>query len=188
MPAQWEDELEYDAVTETLHAKHVYVVACRPGEPDPALVTLVCSHLAGVALQTAFASPQALPTAHALWQGRSVPPHFFKLRTRDALEDDVDCFLLELLQQNWKVELDYGLGGATEAHEALLVVASVPAAHRFLEAATGCEQQQGAPLVLLETQGALVAPEEGDVAPTLSTLRGLLQPMLRTLAADVTLT
>lgn len=181
--------MEYDAVTETLHAKHIYVVACQPGDPDPeALVTIIRDRLANVALQTAFASPRVLPAAQAVWQGRSVPPHFFKLRTRDTLDDGsrIGAFVLELLQQNWKTELDYGLGGVTQASESLLVV--TPAAPQLLAAATGDASIRTAPLLaMLETRGALVDPEEHGAALTLDALRSLLQPTLCTVDANVTL-
>lgn len=171
-PAQWDDEQEFDAVTETLHAKHIHVVACQPGQPDPALVTLARNSLADVALQTAFASLQTLPTAEAIWQGRAVAPHFFKLRMRDTLDDDVAAFLFELLRQNWKVELDYGLGGGTDARESLLVVASAPVTQQLVSAATGATPSSVPPLMVIETQGALV--ESGQ--STLEDLRSILAP------------
>lgn len=164
------------------------MAVCRHGlNPDPAFVKLVRSRLGDTPLQTAFSPPSTLPTAQALWQGRCVAPHFFKLRTRDTLEEegsDVEAFLLELLSQNWKVELDYGLGNqGGECHEALLVVAPLCTAQQLLTAAAF--EAPEAPLVMIETQGALVTPVQGGGTATLDQLREQLKPALHVVAADV---
>ncbi len=68
--------------------------------------------------------------AQALWErlGQAGPPLFKKMRQRANLgaagASAADEALGELLGQNWRVELDYGLPGANlEPREDLLVVA-----------------------------------------------------------------
>lgn len=104
---------------------------------------------------------QALPFAQQLWSGRDGAPYFLKVRIRQALDDagtgaaDAQAAAAdvwrELLQQNWKVELDAGLGGAAQEQEALLLVCS-PAAVVELLAAAGVMQP-----------AAGDAPREGSV-------------------------
>ena len=93
---------------------------------------------------------QALPFAQQLWSGRDRAPYFLKVRARDALDtaaagSGADAAAAagkvwqELLQQNWRVELDAGLGGPLPESEALLLVCSPDAVRQLLAAA-------GAPL------------------------------------------
>ncbi len=103
-------------------------------------------------------SVQVLPTAEAIWEGRSVPPHFFKLRTRDSIQANPAVFLDELLRQNWKVELDYGLGGSLEGQEAVLVVSTEEAVDNVVRVAKGCVESGDVDVgkeavTLLVTQG-----------------------------------
>jgi hypothetical protein len=84
--------------------------------------------------------------AEQLWSGRDGPPYFHKVRRRPALDAAAAgeaaaarAFLEEALQQNWRAELDYGLGGKVPEAEALLVVCSPAAAAQLLRAALGGE-------------------------------------------------
>jgi hypothetical protein len=92
---------------------------------------------------------QALPFAQQLWSGRDRAPYFLKVHAREALDTAAATgsraaaaageVWQELLQQNWRVELDAGLGGPLPESEALLLVCSPDAVRQLLAAA-------GAPL------------------------------------------
>lgn len=95
---------------------------------------------------------QALPFAQQVWAGRDKAPFFLKVRQRSQLDgagaagsqeqqqQAAANFFSELLQQNWRVELDAGLGGAAPETEALLVVASSEAVHQLLAAAAAAAE------------------------------------------------
>lgn len=97
---------------------------------------------------------QALPFAQAVWAGRDAAPYFLKVRARaglDAAAGSADAEAAaaaaggvweELLQQNWRVELDAGLGTVGPRSEALLLVAA-PAAVAQLLAAAGAAPDGG---------------------------------------------
>lgn len=153
----YEDELEYDAVREILDPKRVVVVAIGGSDgassssssPPPPLRYAV-----------AFCSKQAKDAATSTWEalGRAGPPLFLKVRVRDALTrlddgggDKADAaaaedFWSELAAQNWRTELDYGLGleanagpvpSAEEREEPVLVVLRSAEAARRLAAHAG---------------------------------------------------
>lgn len=72
--------------------------------------------------------------------------------------------MAELLSQNWRVELDYGLGGNIPESEALLLVCSAPAVQQLLSAAGLCKGGAGASVqpgsvAVLHTSGT--SGEEG---------------------------
>lgn len=89
---------------------------------------------------------QALHFAQQVWSGRDRAPYFLKVRQRAQLDaagagnreqralaaQDVWA---ELLQQNWRVELDAGLGTAAVEREDLLVFATPEAVDQLLAAA-----------------------------------------------------
>ncbi len=97
---------------------------------------------------------QALHFAQRVWAGRDKAPYFLRVRQRtqldtaaaaDTQDEQVaaaEGVWAELLQQNWRVELDAGLGAAAVEREALLVFAA-PAAVAQLLAAAQCSS--GAP-------------------------------------------
>ena len=115
-------------------------VGCAPAEIPPQLSPLACP-----ACPTTL---QALPFAQQLWSGRDRAPYFLKVRARKALDAAATGsgagaaageVWQELLQQNWRVELDAGLGGPLPESEALLLVCSPDGVRRLLAEA-------GAPL------------------------------------------
>jgi hypothetical protein len=77
-----------------------------------------------------------------VWEGRGGPPFFLKVRRRSGLSAASAGAAAaaaevwqELLQQNWRVELDAGLGGAAREHEALLLVCGAGGVSQLLAAA-----------------------------------------------------
>lgn len=94
--------------------------------------------------------------ARQLWAGRDKTPYFLKVRARPALDAcgsseageaaaAAASVWEELLQMNWRVQLDAGLGIAAPVSEALLLVCS-PAAAAQLLAAAGSPLNGGAAL------------------------------------------
>jgi hypothetical protein len=80
----WEDELEYDAITEVLLPKVLHLVAAdQADEPSTQ------RQLAPLALAGAFAAPSSQAAAEQLWAaiGKAGPPLFLKIRTRAALDE-----------------------------------------------------------------------------------------------------
>ena len=83
--------------------------------------------------------------ARQLWSGRDKAPYFLKVRSRPALDAcsssggdaaaAAASLWTELLQQNWRVQLDAGLGSAAPDSEALLLVGSPDAVRQLLAAA-----------------------------------------------------
>lgn len=81
-----------------------------------------------------------------MWAGRDKPPYFLKVRQRAQLDDAAaagheqqaaaaEGVWAELLQQNWRVELDAGLGAAAVERENLLIFAAPEAVAQLLRAA-----------------------------------------------------
>ena len=84
---------------------------------------------------------QELDYATELWAGRDKPPLFLKMRRRVTLDidstDRISQFLEEALQQNWRLDLDAGLGLEEPPAENLLVVCSGDVAESLLKACGG---------------------------------------------------
>ena len=90
---------------------------------------------------------QTMVFARQLWAGRDRAPYFLKVRARPALDAcgsseageaaaaAAASVWEELLQMNWRVQLDAGLGTAAPDSEALLLVCSPAAAAQLLAAA-----------------------------------------------------
>lgn len=98
---------------------------------------------------------QNRPFAEQLWRGRDRAPYFLKVRTRPALDaassgaaGAATEVWAELLQQNWRVELDAGLGGSLQEREALLIVCSPQCAVQLL-ASAGAEAAAGSAPALI---------------------------------------
>ena len=101
---------------------------------------------------TAHHAPQTMDFAGRVWSGRDKAPYFLKVRSRTALDacgsGSADAAAAaasvwqELLQQNWRVQLDAGLGSAAPESEALLLVCA-PEAVRQLLAAAGAPSSSG---------------------------------------------
>jgi hypothetical protein len=134
----YEEDSEYDAVTDAMLPKMVAVVAAPAagagGDGAEALAALRAC-LAPAPLAAAFAGAGEAAFARALWAGRGGPPYFLKVKAREALgaAGGADAFFAEVLQQNWAVLLDAGLGQETRACEWLLVVCAPAAAAALLE-------------------------------------------------------
>jgi hypothetical protein len=136
----YEEEPEYDAVTDALLPKLVAVVAAPAADAGgggaEALAALRAC-LAPAPLAAAFAGAGEAEFARALWAGRDGPPYFLKVKAREALgagaAGGADAFFAEALEQNWAVLLDAGLGQETRACEWLLVVCAPAAAEALLE-------------------------------------------------------
>lgn len=94
-------------------------------------------------LNSAFSSVASKAWAAQLWAGRDAAPFFISVRARQGLDDAAAspaaaaAVWAELLQQNWRVELDYGLGTEVPNSEALLLVAEPGAVRQLLVAACG---------------------------------------------------
>lgn len=88
---------------------------------------------------------QTMEFARQLWAGRDEAPYFLKVRSRPALDACASgggdaaaaaaSVWAELLQQNWRVQLDAGLGSAAPESEALLLVCTPQAVLQLLAAA-----------------------------------------------------
>ena len=179
---RWEEEDDWDALTDALAEKLVVLAAAPAGPAEAGQVEQVpvcgalglqppCLHpplqpspaarptapgppsqlraaLEPLTFAQAFTSAGAEGFAAQLWEGRAGPPYFLRPRRRDALdaaaagEQDGGAAAAaevwgELLSQNWRVELDYGLGTAVQQAEVLLVVAAPAAVRQLLRAAAG---------------------------------------------------
>lgn len=78
----WEDEQEFDAITEVLLPKRIHLVT-------PEHAPKCASMLASARLAGAFAAPSAAAPAEQLWHlelGMGGPPLFLKVRQRPALD------------------------------------------------------------------------------------------------------
>lgn len=86
------------------------------------------------------------------------------MRRRAAFDaGDYSAFARELLCQNWRTDLDYGLGKRMPLFEALLVVADAAAISALAGAILGSslEVKEGAVVVLSTGEGAPPAEGEG---------------------------
>lgn len=101
---RYEEEAEFDAITETLKPKRLYLVPSEAAAPAP-LTTL--SVLSSVPWVCGFCAPAAKDAAESLWAalGQGGTPYFLKIRSRDALgalsagsgtAASVDAFLQEV--------------------------------------------------------------------------------------------
>ncbi|KAL4423115.1 hypothetical protein ABPG77_004798 [Micractinium sp. CCAP 211/92] len=154
----YEDEEEFDALTDAMKSKLVVLVAApTAGEAGAATtdaaVDALRAFLQPLKFVQAFSSQQALQFAQRVWAGRDKAPYFLRVRQRTQLDAAAagaqdqqvaaaEGVWAELLQQNWRVELDAGLGAAAVEREALLIFAA-PAAVAQLLAAAQCSS--GAP-------------------------------------------
>ncbi|EFN54420.1 hypothetical protein CHLNCDRAFT_135784 [Chlorella variabilis] len=152
---RYEDEEEFDAMTDAMREKCVLLVAAPHAAAaggGGGQVDALRACLQPLAINHAFSSQQALPFAQQLWSGRDRAPYFLKVRTRAALDEAgggedaaaaaaaaAEAVWQELLQQNWRVELDAGLGAPLQEREVLLLVCSPRGVEQLLAAA-------GAPL------------------------------------------
>jgi hypothetical protein len=138
----YEEEDEFDSIKDELTPKHLILVTA-PLDDVPALRTA----LQPVPLTACFSGEHHKQTATELWAGRDGAPYFLKVKRRRSLDDGAAAELLtELLEQNWRVALDYGLGVEVPTIETLLIVCDDAAASRVVVACVNEEQdvQRGA--------------------------------------------
>ncbi|GLI61089.1 hypothetical protein VaNZ11_003304 [Volvox africanus] len=152
----WEDEEEFDAITEVVVPKrlHLAVPAAPAGDESTVWCPLSEATLrkmftaSGGRYSVGFSSIKHKAEAEALWRElqQDGPPFFKKVRTRetlDVLEDAgagpdavskaAEELWGELCGQTWRVELDYGLEGSeTDPRDELLLICNWLAASRFL--------------------------------------------------------
>jgi hypothetical protein len=147
----YDDELEYDAVREILDPKRVVIASV---DNDGA----TAASLPKLRYAVGFCSEQASEAASEVWSeelGRAGPPLFLKVRKRLALTEldeegdgasasaaSAEAFWAEVSAQNWRTELDYGLGSGEDEtssplavrEEAVLVLVNRQEAARALAA------------------------------------------------------
>ncbi|KAG2499642.1 hypothetical protein HYH03_002581 [Edaphochlamys debaryana] len=167
----WEDEEEFDALTELVLPKTLHLVVLGPGGDGwGAAGEAEAGAMRGAILAAGFASPQGKALADPLWAalGQAGPPFFKKIRTREplaTLEDPsasaaavmaaAEAVWSELLGQTFRPELDYGLAGAAlEPRDELLVclrsglAASRLLAHAGLTAGAEAQARGYAPVAV----------------------------------------
>ncbi|GIL95071.1 hypothetical protein Vretimale_1096 [Volvox reticuliferus] len=152
----WEDEEEFDAITEVVTPKRLHLAAAAASAADE---STVWGPLSEATLRKMFASSRGRYSsgfsstkhkaeAEVLWRQlqQDGPPFFKKVRTRatlDVLEDDAagpdavskaaEELWGELCGQTWRVELDYGLEGSeNDPRDELLLICGWLAATRIL--------------------------------------------------------
>lgn len=140
----WEDEEEFDALTDAMHPKRVVLVAASASVDDGAVQQLRAA-LQPLEFAQGFSGEETMEFARQLWAGRDEAPYFLKVRSRPALDACASgggdaaaaaaSVWAELLQQNWRVQLDAGLGSAAPESEALLLVCTPQAVLQLLAAA-----------------------------------------------------
>lgn len=206
----YEDELEYDAVREILDPKRVVITAAAA----PSSAAALAAALPRLRYAVAFCSSEASEAAAEVWDalGRAGPPLFLKTRKRAALTEldaaaaagaagegappsaaaaaAAEAFWSELAGQNWRTELDYGLGMGDEAaaastagavrEEPVLVLVATPRAARALAAhaagdGAAAATAAPAPFVEVALQGWNQGPDPSEHEP-LGEWRACLRP------------
>jgi hypothetical protein len=135
----WEDEEEFDALTDALRRKVIVIITPPSTSGNTTEIDALRSSLASLEFNAGFCSSEDIEYATNLWAGRDKPPMFLKMRRRVTLDaiDRVPQFLEEALQQNWRLDLDAGLGLEEPPAENLLVVCSGHVAESLLQACGG---------------------------------------------------
>jgi len=120
----------------------------QQGEAEEWLVEysaeLLKGHLEnGKCATVGFSGNETFGIASGVWSawGASGPPYFKKVKKREALDrmaqgsnpGDAESLLKEIFSQNWRVELDAGLGVDLNPREHLLIVCTQPASMLLLE-------------------------------------------------------
>lgn len=209
----YDDELEYDAVREILDRKRVVIAELAPSGGGAATsAAALPKHRYAVA----FCSDQASEAAAEVWDalGRAGPPLFLKVRKRAALTEldeeegaasaagsasaasaAAEAFWSELAAQNWRTELDYGLGSGGEDEEAasspsapareepVLVLVRTAAAARALAAhaagdAAAVAGRSGAVLVEIGLEGWNQGPDPEEHVPLGDDWKACLRPVV----------
>lgn len=116
----YEEEEEFDAAKDILVPKLIIVVAMSDTSMDSGIILNFLSSITTIA--SLFSTELVAKTAEDVWKGRreSKAPYFKKVRVRDQVTWE------ELISQNWRVELDYGLGLEIPSKECLVVLSHQP--------------------------------------------------------------
>lgn len=141
----WEEEEEFDAVTDRVRPKHLYVLipsSCKhPDSADCESAKLVIDRIQFVA---GFCGEDVADFATAVWSAKAGPPLFLKMRQRQFLGcpkghdsciigTSIQEFLTECLERNWRLDLDAGLGGKEPEAEPILIVCKREVAEALLQ-------------------------------------------------------
>ncbi|KAG7670017.1 hypothetical protein Ndes2526B_g06392 [Nannochloris sp. 'desiccata'] len=143
----WEDEEEFDALTDALRKKVIVLITPSDGwntaQHTTKEIDNLRNSLASLEFNAGFCSSELIDYATKIWAGRDKPPLFLKMRRRVTLDavDRVPQFLEEALQQNWRLDLDAGLGLKEPPAENILVVCSGQLADSLLRACGGARSR-----------------------------------------------
>jgi len=180
----YEEEEEFDGVAGELLLPKAFLVVGLPEASttaDAAAALAPATGIRGDRLAAGFSSTQLQGAGAALWGalGANRAPYFKKMRTREVLDtldgartpQDVasatEALMSEMLGQNWRVELDYGLGSELAPREEVLLVCSRGAAGALLQGLGSTAQLPAAGPVLLrvETRGWNTDVKPEDMKP-----------------------
>lgn len=78
----WEDEEEFDGLTDSIKPKNLLLVAAPAAGGEDAAITSLRAAVDGVPFNLAVSGAETLSFAQQLWQGRDGPPYFYKVRSR----------------------------------------------------------------------------------------------------------
>jgi len=190
----WEDEEEFDSLTDALRQK-VMIVVTPSSNPDTAQHTAqeidnLRNSLASLEFSAGFCSSEEIDYATKIWAGRDKPPLFLKLRRRATLDttDRVSQFLEEALEQNWRLDLDAGLGVEEPPAENLLIVCSAQLADSLLQA---CGRVGSSSSLIEEISDSSVLPKiavvtvEGTKAGDPANWKALSKKIVRVSAENI---
>jgi len=141
----WEEEEEFDAVTDRVLPKYFYILTPPTSEND-AKFEAAALLIEGIKFTAGFCGPDVEDFATAVWKGNAGPPLFLKMRPRQCLggaeghkPHDTQRFLTECLERNWRMDLDAGLGDKAPEAEPILVVCKRSVAEAFQRLCSGYE-------------------------------------------------
>lgn len=142
----WEEEEEFDAVTDRVLPKYFYILTPPTSEYEAANSEAAALSIKGIKFTAGFCGPDVEDFATAVWNGNAGPPLFLKMRPRQCLAGaeghephDTQRFLTECLERNWRMDLDAGLGDKPPEAEPILVVCKRSVAEAFLQLCCGDE-------------------------------------------------
>lgn len=145
----YEEEEEFDSLTDAVKPKNV-VLLTAPRANIPEFQERSRKAFRGLVFHAALSSQIEIDLAKTVWAGRDGPPYFHKVRVRNSLDkaaadmNAANAFWHEVLSQNWRMELDYGLGVEIPNEDTLLVVCSYRTLQQLLESvAVSLESKAG---------------------------------------------
>lgn len=122
--ARWEEEEEFDALTDYLERK---AILCLTPELDENQIDQLRTFITNNRIAAIFSSCDTSAFAERVWKGFDGPPLFRKIRYRSEIDEsasaeDVGSFLEQVLQQNWSLDLDAGLAKKSIKAEIILLI------------------------------------------------------------------